>query len=134
MVSSKPYTLDLKMEMNLITSNIYLGGKKSAENYEGLKQFKITHILDLMNLKRDISNDQKGFFSNEFIYLVIDDIPDDPNANISKYFATCNDFLRGAITQNPENCKVLVHCQYGISRSATIVIIFMMSAYGMSLE
>ncbi len=50
---------------------------------------------------------------------------DDGDANISKYFGVISAFIGSAIGKG---CNVLVHCQAGISRSATAVIAYLMQS------
>ena len=55
---------------------------------------------------------------------------DVPWENMIKYFAETNRFIRNAL-----RCGgvVFVHCYGGVSRSATLVIAFLMWQYGMSM-
>jgi len=48
---------------------------------------------------------------------------DVPWENLSKYFLACNKFIKGALEQGG---TVFVHCYAGVSRSATIVIAYLM--------
>jgi hypothetical protein len=48
---------------------------------------------------------------------------DDPNEQIDVHFESATDFIH---TQLQQGKKVLVHCQAGVSRSATIVIAYLM--------
>lgn len=49
-------------------------------------------------------------------------IDDSPFENISQHFSTCIDF----ISKNIKYGNVFVHCVAGVSRSATIVIAYVM--------
>jgi protein-tyrosine phosphatase len=61
------------------------------------------------------------------------DILDEDDKAISKYFQTSYKFIKNAIEEDPKNC-VLVHCAQGKSRSATIVIMFLMREFFWSFE
>ena len=56
---------------------------------------------------------------------------DVPQARISLHFQEAADFIERALIGGG---KVLVHCMVGISRSATIVLSFLMLKRGLSLE
>ncbi|RIA97053.1 protein-tyrosine phosphatase-like protein [Glomus cerebriforme] len=63
-------------------------------------------------------------------YLRID-IADDPSSNISKHFHECIGFIENAKSTNG---RVYVHCQAGISRSATIVVAYLMNSQKISYK
>lgn len=63
-----------------------------------------------------------------FSFTVEDSLAD----NISDFFAPCIHFL-DTVFQNPTH-KVLVHCAMGISRSPTIVAVYLMARMGRSLD
>lgn len=62
-------------------------------------------------------------------YLYIPAV-DHESFDISKYFATAHQLLEEELPRT----NVLVHCMAGVSRSATLVIAYLMRARGMSLE
>jgi len=55
---------------------------------------------------------------------------DVPWENLIKYFSECNRFIKNTL-----KCGgvVFVHCYGGVSRSATLVIAFLMSQFNMSM-
>ncbi len=100
--------------MNYIeNTHIFIGDYESACDKELLDSHAITHIISLY---------RTPLFPNEFDYMVIN-IEDSPMANISKYFEETNKFL----DDSKENgYYTLVHCAGGVSRSATIVIAYLL--------
>ena len=95
----------------IIKDKLYLGNYYSATQKEELKKRGVTHILMVGYLLHE-------FYPNDFEYGNIE-IEDDERENIFKYFYTSINFI--------ENSKICyVHCQAGISRSASIVIAYVM--------
>lgn len=102
-----------------ITENIYISDFASSLNKEKLQEEGITHILSTVLGVEPI-------FPDDFIYKNIY-IRDTEKENIEKYFDECADFIKEAIDANG---KILVHCSYGISRSASIVIAYLIKYEG----
>jgi predicted protein tyrosine phosphatase len=98
-----------------ITPDIYLGNYVSANNKEHLQEIGITHIIR-------IGTKLKDYHQKTFKYLSID-LEDDKDQIIYHFFHIVYDFI--------EKCKyykgkVFVHCKAGISRSATLVMSYLM--------
>ena len=55
---------------------------------------------------------------------------DTPAANLKQHFTACHRFMNNAFATGG---RVLVHCYAGVSRSATIVISYLMKEHGMTL-
>lgn len=104
------------LTMNRIIPRLYLGDDLAARNREILKINKITHIL---NLTTNIPNK----FEPDIIYLKLV-ILDYETQNISQYFSETFEFIDNALKD--ENNSVLVHCNAGISRSASFIIAYLM--------
>jgi protein-tyrosine phosphatase len=99
--------------MNQIIPHLFLGNKPAALNLEMLKQYSITHIVNAAN---EITN----FFPNDIQYYNCH-LKDDMTEIVN--FDGPHSFIHDAIVTNT---NVLVHCLAGASRSATIVIGFLM--------
>ena len=104
---------ELNHDMDEITDNLYLGSIEGAQNINKIKELDIKKVLSVLN----------GFWpeykeSDNIIHKKID-IPDFSTEKIIKYFGECFDFIKG-------EDKILVHCAAGASRSATIVIAYLM--------
>ena len=100
--------------MNKITEKIYLGDITAAQDVKTLKQNKITRVLSLVGYispKYDMADniEQKLFDINDFA-----------NENIYRIFKDALTFI-----DQSTQC-ILVHCAAGVSRSATIVIAYIM--------
>lgn len=94
-----------------ITEKIYLGNESGAHNQEMLKELKITHILVAGNYLH-----QK--YPKDFKYFKLP-LHDKPAQDLFPYFKAASDFI-------DEGERVLVHCGAGMSRSASIVIAYLM--------
>jgi protein-tyrosine phosphatase len=103
------------MDVNEITKNMYISDQKCAANYSFLKQLGIQHIVVA-------GEELSPHFPLHFNYLHLR-IRDSPKEKISDHFETVSAFI-GEALQRKES--VLVHCAFGVSRSATLVIAFLM--------
>lgn len=100
----------LKYRVHEVYPGVFISDCFAAGEYEYLKSLGIKQILTIAKeLKRHIHPD---FVST---YIGIDD---SPNENIKQYFDHAHEFISRAPT--------LVHCFAGISRSAAIVISYIM--------
>lgn len=113
----------LDLQVGVIEPWVLLASQDVAHDYEKLKDHKISHIL---NVGYGIEN----IFPREFDYKNIN-ILDLPNTAITSYFQECFDFIDQARTQNG---VVLVHCNAGVSRSASIVIGYLMQLHGLDFK
>ncbi len=118
----QPYLYNM-FTASKITDRLYLSDLASACNLEALKENNITHIICVILAVDPI-------FQNDFEYL---NIParDIDEENLYKYFDQSYKFIEDAIAQGG---NVLVHCAYGRSRSASIVIAYIIKKYGMTYE
>eukprot|EP01125_Pyxidicula_operculata_P016612 TRINITY_DN5742_c0_g1_i1.p1 TRINITY_DN5742_c0_g1~~TRINITY_DN5742_c0_g1_i1.p1 ORF type:complete len:315 (-),score=87.19 TRINITY_DN5742_c0_g1_i1:87-965(-) len=99
---------------------LFLGSQDAATNESGLKENNITHILNLAT----------GINYVKFpgiTYKTIE-IYDLPESKIKDNFQEAFQFMNDAMINNSSG--VLVHCNAGVSRSATVVIAYMMKHNG----
>lgn len=93
-----------------------------------LKARKITHILTVCEeLPPKFPN---VIYIQEFTYHIIS-ISDEPTTRLCNHFTECLDFIHTAIEGGGE---VLVHCFAGVSRSASVVIAYLMRYRGMGVN
>jgi len=89
-------------------------------------------ILEEQNIKNTISvtkNPPK--VNNDKINRMYILINDTHGENIDEYFDKAYDFIEKSLDKNE---KVLVHCKIGMSRSATIIISYLMKKYNMTVD
>ncbi|MBN3298839.1 STYX protein, partial [Amia calva] len=109
-----------------ILPGLYLGPYSAAmkSKLPVLEKQGITHIVCV---RQDIeANFIKPNFPQKFRYLVLD-IADNPVENIIRYFPMTKEFIDGCLQ---DGGKVLVHGNAGISRSAALVIAYLMETFG----
>jgi hypothetical protein len=107
---------------NYIIDNIYLGSQKSGVDVNQLFESNIKYVLIL----------GKGMRGNvdQIIYKTIE-IDDSLEQNISNYIKEALDFIDES---QRNNSNILVHCVSGISRSASIVIAYLMDKHKMNYD
>jgi len=100
---------------NQIIPGLYLGSLDDALQNIKMQARGITHILT-------IAQGVKPAFPDDFRYYVIS-LADSESVDLLSYFSAVFQFITEAISKG----SVLVHCMAGISRSATLVIAYLMA-------
>ena len=90
------------------------GSQEFAQDLSALNRHKVTHILN-------ITGEVENSFPNRFQYKRVS-VTDMPNIKLEQFFPGAFEFINTARTAG---C-VLVHCYVGASRSASIVIGYLM--------
>lgn len=99
---------------SMIEIGLYLSSVHGGYDKEELQRLNITHVLSV-----------GGFtpkYPNDFVYKVID-VMDWPTENLKQYFPEVIEFIE----QGMKAGGVLVHCLAGRSRSAAVVIAFLIA-------
>ncbi|KRX08910.1 hypothetical protein PPERSA_09014 [Pseudocohnilembus persalinus] len=105
---------------NNTNGNLYLGNRKAAETYDFLLQNNVKYVLSLTNSSLAPNYESFKDIINDHIIITIEDTEDQ---NITEHLKQCHNFIDNAL----KNANVLVHCQAGVSRSASIVITYLMN-------
>lgn len=100
---------------NLIIDNLFLGNLAGASNDQFLEENNITHIL---NLSCHSLPEKRGI---TYLHINIKDFID---VALLPVFLVCIPFIKNCLK---EKTNILVNCMEGISRSASVVIGYLMN-------
>ncbi|XP_018428690.1 PREDICTED: dual specificity protein phosphatase 12 [Nanorana parkeri] len=101
--------------MILVLPRLYIGSINDVADVLHLQKAGITHILTVDSVQPDLA-----LFQTKFVKLL-----DDSSADILSCLPECLNFLKEALV-TPES-SALVHCHAGVSRSAAVVIAYLMN-------
>ncbi|XP_043992026.1 dual specificity phosphatase 29-like [Gambusia affinis] len=137
-----PGTLDLEqlfwagttapyIHVNQVWPRIYIGDEKTALERPELKDLGVTHVLNAAEGKWNNVLTGANYYKDLNIHYLGVEADDKPTFNISQYFLPAAEFIHEALSQ-PQN-KVLVHCVMGRSRSATLVLAYLMMKHSLTV-
>ncbi|XP_023179247.2 dual specificity protein phosphatase MPK-4 [Drosophila hydei] len=109
-----------------VETGLFLGNLTAATHMETLKAFKITHILTLDSVPLPQHIVEASFLTTKYVQ-----ISDMPREDILQHLEACVQFIAGALEQQN---NVLVHCYFGVSRSSSAVIAYMMKRHGLDYQ
>ncbi|XP_013187948.2 dual specificity protein phosphatase MPK-4 [Amyelois transitella] len=117
---------NIDISVDLIDEGLYLGNLACARDSKALEKLQITHVLtiDVVPLPRTILD--RGNLTFKYVKLA-----DVPKEDLISHLPDTNQFIRNAIANDG---VVLVHCYFGVSRSAAVVIAYIMEKYGLCYE
>ena len=102
---------------------LYLGNAIHSGNAKILQDLHITHIINVSRLMANV------FEHKHAVAIVYYRIPigDTAKAKIEDHFETSFQYIERVLSD--DSCRILVHCQHGISRSASIVIAYLIKKH-----
>jgi protein-tyrosine phosphatase len=108
-------------EPTQVTKNIFLGSAFNAGNFNSLENLDIDIIIN-------VTNEINNYYPDDFVYInyKIDDSEAD---NIEEYLDSSYKILKDNSDKN-----ILVHCYMGASRSASIVIYYLMKENNLTFK
>ncbi|XP_053926836.1 dual specificity protein phosphatase 13-like [Cuculus canorus] len=116
--------------LDQVWPNIYLGDAWAARSKTTLQSLNITHILNAADGPYSINTGAKYYQDLQIEYYGVEAF-DSPSFDLSIFFYDAANFIGKAL--NTSGGKVFVHCAMGISRSATLVLAFLMIHENMTL-
>lgn len=117
-------THHLNYPNEILDGFLFLGNMWHAQSLQVIRHLGITHIVNA-------SLDTENMFATDGVAYQEVKIKDRPDADITAFFDATFAFIESA--KRTHHGRVLVHCTQGISRSATLVIMYLMRAHQWSL-
>ena len=115
-----------------ILPGVFLGNMYSTEP-KVLHTYRIRAVLNVATPKIDLN--QNRYPLKDHLVFEIDDVPDSANELKKQVFPKAFQFLnKYAHPKSKLKTNVLIHCAAGVSRSATTLIGWLMSTFGMPLS
>jgi protein-tyrosine phosphatase len=122
------FSVDLRESFfSEITRTLYLGARPNQERVQELKEAGVTHVVSCLI---EDERSQMAFLQQDFDHLFLG-VRDGMQEDIAGTFSQLFDFATVAATRDP-SAKVFVHCEVGVSRSATLAVALLMKTEGMS--
>lgn len=113
---------------NKICTGIIIGNGETVCDLNYLKSAGVTHVLNTAEQHVSVSQARYAAHGIQYLGFHVDDLP---HCNISRYFHRTTEFIHRAVTGGG---LVAVNCYMGLSRSASVVIAYLMTKHEMSLE
>jgi atypical dual specificity phosphatase len=121
------FSVDLRRSfMSPIDGGLYLGARPDRKRVSELKQVGITHVVSCLTAEL---RPKVSFLEDDFEHLFLG-VHDGMEEDIAGRFAHLFDFAEAAAAE--PSAKLFVHCEVGVSRSATLVTALLMKTEGLS--
>ncbi|XP_012821347.1 dual specificity phosphatase DUPD1 isoform X1 [Xenopus tropicalis] len=109
--------------VNEVWPNLYIGDEKTALDRYSLEKNGFTHILNAAHGRWNVDTGPEYYSDITVEYYGVE-AEDLPSFNLSQFFYPAAQFIRNALSS--PSSKVLVNCAMGRSRSASLVLAYLM--------
>ncbi|XP_040576343.1 dual specificity phosphatase 29 [Lepeophtheirus salmonis] len=116
----------INVDCDTVYPGIILANGDTLKNIDYIKSIGVTHVLNTAERHVVVNPNKYSLHGITYYGFHVDD---HPSANISRHFGRTTDYIHEALTAGG---TVLVNCVMGWSRSATIVVAYLMSKKGLS--
>ncbi|XP_061765724.1 dual specificity protein phosphatase 13B-like isoform X1 [Nerophis ophidion] len=116
--------------MDQVQSRIYLGDMRAAKDKRSLQAHRISHVLNAAHGKFNVNTGAAFYRDTKITYHGVEAF-DMVTFNLTPFFYPAADFIKRAL--GSPTGGVLVHCAMGLSRSATLVLAYLMIHERMTL-
>lgn len=106
----------------IVEGRVFLGSSRHALAFDVLSSLRISHVVNISDIRACTS----AHAEYGIRYLDITGVDDCEEVDISQYFDGVVEFFRAAIEQRGDAARVFIHCQAGVSRSATLTAMILM--------
>ncbi|QQP50577.1 Uncharacterized protein FKW44_011616 [Caligus rogercresseyi] len=111
----------LNVDCDTVYPGIILANGDTLKNVEYIKKIGVTHVLNTAERHVVVNPNKYPLHGITYYGFHVDD---HPSANISRHFSRTTEYMHEALSSGG---TVLVNCVMGWSRSATIVVAYLMA-------
>uniref|UniRef100_A0A3P8ZYX3 Dual specificity protein phosphatase n=1 Tax=Esox lucius TaxID=8010 RepID=A0A3P8ZYX3_ESOLU len=115
--------------VNEVWPNLFIGDMSVANDRYSVWKLGITHVLNAAH-GRQHSQGSNAFYGPAMLYHGVP-ADDSPSFDLSQYFYSTADYIQDAL--DTPHGEILVHCAVGVSRSASLVLAYLMIHHHYSL-
>uniref|UniRef100_A0A3B5QQ08 Dual specificity protein phosphatase n=1 Tax=Xiphophorus maculatus TaxID=8083 RepID=A0A3B5QQ08_XIPMA len=109
--------------------NLYIGDMSVANDRYSLWKLGITHVVNAAHGRTYCQGSHDFYGATVEYYGVPAD--DSPSFDLSRYFLPTAEYIHNSLNAN--GARVLVHCAVGVSRSASLVLAYLMIYHSYTL-
>lgn len=116
------------MFAEIIPGLLYLGDYEAAADVDAMRERNIRMVVNAASAELPCFFEGCDEWPIDYLRISLDDDPTEP---VLPYSVALQDFISRA---SERGCAVLVHCVAGVSRSATLVLIYLLKHENMTLR